>query len=148
VYPQGHGYPLASCSRVIEIAEDLRVPVVLPCRMIMTWNLPSLSMGEMLSVVQANRRVPFVVSGVNYEAMTLLSMKKKPENLYIETSCLQMWGATELLLEELGPERVLLGTGTPVQYAQSGTKNILDSRLTQKQKERVAASNARTLFRL
>jgi uncharacterized protein len=146
--PQHHGYPLANSSRVIEMAEDLRVPVVLHCRLIMTWNLPSLSMAEVLAFVQAHRGVPFVLSGVNYEAMAILSMRKKPENLYVETSCLQMWDAARLLLEELGPDRVLLGTGTPVQYAQSGTRNVLDSKLSHKQKQMVASSNARKLFRL
>ena len=148
VSPQYHGYPLANCSRVIEVAEDLGVPLVLSYRLILSWNLPTLGMGEVLSLVREHRRVSFVLSGVNYEAMTILSMKKPPANLFVETSCLQLWEGTRLLLESLGADRVLLGTGTPVQYARSATSNVLDSTLTPKQKERVASTNARRLFGL
>jgi predicted TIM-barrel fold metal-dependent hydrolase len=146
--PQHHGYPLANASRIIETAEDLRVPVVLTYRLIMSWNLPTISLGEVMSLVQENRKVNFVLSGANYDAAPILSLRKKPANLFIETSCLQMWDGARHFIEDLGPDRVLMGTGTPVQYAQSGTSNVLDSTLSVKQKKMVASSNARALFRL
>lgn len=146
--PQYHGYPLGNASRVFETAESLHVPVVIPLRMIATWNLPTLSMAEILSTVGRFPKVPFVVSGTNYEAMVVLSMENVPQNLHFESSCLQWWDAVKLLAGRLGTARILLGTGTPVQYAQSGIGNVLESSLSPTALPKVAASNAETLFHL
>jgi len=148
LYPQYHSFPLTNSEHILETAEDLRVPVVLPLRLVMSWNLPALSMGEMVSLAREYRRINFVFSGLDYEAAEILTLKKKPTNVYIETSCLQLWGAIPRLLEEPGGDRVLLGTGTPVQYAQSGVRNVLDSTPSDGQKAMVASKSARRLFRL
>ncbi|MDA4123159.1 MAG: amidohydrolase, partial [Thaumarchaeota archaeon] len=146
--PQYHGFALDDASNIADLAEDLRVPIVLPFRLILSWNLPTMSMGAVLSFVKAHPGVSFVLSGVNYDVVTLLYQHKVPENLWVETSCLQMWQGKERLIKYLGPKHVLLGTGCPVQYARSGVSNVVESTLPDKEKRMVASSNARELFRL
>ncbi len=146
--PQYHGYSLGEASAVADLAEELGVPVVLAYRMILSWNLPSISMGDVFAFAEANPKVSVVLSGANYEAISILYRKKPPSNLFVETSCLQMWEGKELLLEHIGTSKVLLGTGGPVQYARSGVSNVVDSTLPDKEKEMVASSNARKLFGL
>jgi len=148
IYPAYHGFPLANSATIIEAAEATGVPVVIPFRLIMNWELPTLSFAEIVSVVRASPKVPFVVSCLNYEAYALLSLRERPQNLHIETSCLQQESATEDFAALLGPDKVLLGTGTPAQYAQPGIQKILNSRLDEKQKAMVTHQNAARLFRV
>jgi predicted TIM-barrel fold metal-dependent hydrolase len=148
IYPQHHSFSLSDARKIYQLAEEVRVPVVICFRLIMSWSLPSLSIDEVLAVVRQYPKVKFVLSGFNYEILGVLLARLFPPNLYVETSGLQIAGGVEMLTQTLGPDHVMLGTGLPVQFPQSGIQKVLNAKLDRKQLEAVKWENAAALFKI
>jgi predicted TIM-barrel fold metal-dependent hydrolase len=146
LYPRNHGFSLTRATKIFEAAEELKVPVVIPFRLILAWNLPSLTIDEILPVLRQWPKVTFVLSCFNYELMGSMLLNEFPPNLYFETSGLQVVDGIEILNQTVGAERVMLGTALPVQIAQSGIQKVLKARVNKEQLEAIKWKNAAELF--
>jgi predicted TIM-barrel fold metal-dependent hydrolase len=146
IYPQHHSFSLSNAQNVYELAEKLDVPVVICYRLIMSWSLPSPSIEEVLALPPRYPKVKFVLSGFNYDIIGVLLARRFPPNLYVETSGAALDHGVEMLVEILGTDHVMLGTGLPVQYPQSGIQKVLHAKLDKKQMTAVTHGNAAKLF--
>jgi predicted TIM-barrel fold metal-dependent hydrolase len=148
LHPQHHGFNLSDAKRIYEVAEEQQIPVVIGFRLTMNWSLPALSLEDVLALAGNYPRVKFVVSGFNYEILGKLLAHLFPPNLYVETSGFQIVGGVEMLVEILGTDHVMLGTGLPLQFPQSGIQKVLNSKLSKDQSEAVKFRNTAQLFKI
>jgi predicted TIM-barrel fold metal-dependent hydrolase len=146
IYPIYHGFSLISAKEIYDVAEEFRVPIVVPYRLISSWALPSLAAEEAIATAKEYPKVTFVISGFNYEEVGNLLRHRYPKNVYAETSGLQVVDGTEILLDSLGDDHVMLGTGLPASNPRSGIQKVLRSGLDKKRLDAVAWGNAASLF--
>jgi predicted TIM-barrel fold metal-dependent hydrolase len=144
IYPLDHGYGLESASNIFHVAEDFRVPVVIPYRLAMTWSLPNIPVAEAISVARHFHRVTFVLSCFDYGILPSILLREFPKNLYVETSGFQM--GIELLTRGLNANHVLLGTALPVQYPQPGIQKVLNAQVNTEELEAIKWKNAAAIF--
>ena len=103
--------------------------------------------GEVLAVADRFPELKIIIGCVNYLELTgLIVGAKRLDNLLVETSGLQ--SGFEVLVESLGVEKVLLGTGMPVQYPSVGLTKVLQAEIPQDAKELILGRKAEKLLRL
>ena len=152
LFPAFHDYSLGAeplVNEALELAGDWRWPIVIPLRLVMCNWIPRTSAE---AVVEAARRYPhanFVAAGVHYAQVELLTraMGELP-NLYLEISCIQRTDAVPHLTSRVQAERVLFGTGQPIQMAGCNLVKLADERVEPSDKEAILRTNARRLFGL
>lgn len=146
LYPAHHGYKLRPdpvLDRVLEMASDFELVVVLPVRLIMNWGLPTVAMDQIAAMVARFPRCRFVLGGINYgEFQDALGLLRSHESVCIETSCFQTIDGMRLLVDTVGAERVLLGLGLPLQYPSPGLVKLTRSKLSDREKDLIASGNA------
>lgn len=147
--PAFHGYrpvPSPVLNAVLERAREAGVPVLLNFRLLMNWGFPHLPATEAMPLIERFRDVRFVLAGVNRvdfgAALDLASLG----DIYLETSCLQEFGAVAAAVARLGADRVLLGTGAPMQYPSCGLAKVAHARLDEEARAQVLGGNAARLF--
>lgn len=152
LYPQHHGYDLdvePLVGDICERAAELKMPVWLPVRVIMDWSLPVL---DVKAITRKAARFPatdFIVSGVNYgEFRPMLAGMAKSKNLYLELSGFQMLGGIERLVKDVGADKLLFGTGLPLQYPLCNTLKVGAADISADEQERIHHLNAERLLRL
>lgn len=152
LYPQHHEYDLEAEPSVAEIcakAAELGLPVWLAVRVIMDWSLPVLNVNTILRTARRFPDTDFIVSGVNYgEFRPLLAALSVSENLYVELSSFQMLGGIEQIVSLGGADKLLFGTGLPLQYPLCNTLKVDVAEITDEDKERLFCLNARRLFKI
>jgi predicted TIM-barrel fold metal-dependent hydrolase len=148
IYPQHHSFNISTATKIFEVAEEEKVPVVLAYRLIMSWAFPALSIDGVLAVAREYPKVRFVLSGFNYDILSVVLGRLFPANLYVETSGFQIVGGVETLVKTLGADHVMLGTALPVQFPQSGVQKVLNAKLGRESMEAVKWKNAARLFKL
>jgi predicted TIM-barrel fold metal-dependent hydrolase len=128
LYPKWHGYALASgpCLELIDRAAELGMVLSIPLRVEdprqRSWlvDVPDVPLDEIVTLVQARPRARFhLLNGNGYKNSPLgRSNNGLPDNYGIEISRLDVIlnDELELLLANLGPDRLLFGTGIPFNY--------------------------------
>lgn len=151
--PQFQTYHLLYEPFVDELCEEaasLSVPVQLPLRVLMNWGMPMLDLGWMVTIVERHPRTPWILTGLNYfhELRVGLALMRRFPSIHIETSCIQGFQAIAKVVQEMGSDRILLGTGLPLQNAAAGIQKIERARIGEADREAILAGNARRLLRL
>jgi predicted TIM-barrel fold metal-dependent hydrolase len=128
LYPKWHGYALASgqCLELIDRAAELRMIIAIPLRVEdprqRSWlvDVPDVPLDEIVALVQSRPRARFhLLNGNGYKNSPLgRGNNGLPDNYGIEISRLDVIlnDELELLLANLGPDRLLFGTGIPFNY--------------------------------
>jgi predicted TIM-barrel fold metal-dependent hydrolase len=152
LFPQHHRFRLDESpwlASILKMASKLAWPVLIPIRLMMNWGLPTLDVRTIGGIAAAYSHVQFIIGGVNYgELADALAVMNRYNNVAIETSCLQSLGGVKLLADEVGPERVLLGTGLPLQYPSAGLAKIEHAEISDRAKELILGLNAERLLGL
>ena len=152
LYPQHQGYSLtlnSAASTILETAQDLKLPVVLPVRVIMNWGLPELDAGTIETIVSRYPKLSFILSGVNYgETLWTFDLMNRFHNVSLEISGMQGFRAVDGCLKAVGSERVLFGTGLPLLYPACSVQKIEVATLTREQRYAISEGNARRLLDL
>ncbi|MBM3800860.1 MAG: hypothetical protein FJW26_00965 [Acidimicrobiia bacterium] len=152
LYPQHQNYSLtlhSATSTIFEAAEELKLPVVLPVRVIMNWGLPELAPATIETVVSRYPKVSFILSSVNYgETLWLFDFMRRYENVSLEISGLQGFRAVDSCLRAVGAERVLFGSGLPLLYPACSVQKLEVARLTREQRDAIAHGNAKRMLDL
>jgi predicted TIM-barrel fold metal-dependent hydrolase len=150
LYPQHQGYSLtlnSAAAGILETAQDLNLPVVLPVRVIMNWGLPELDAGTIGTIVAKYPSLPFILSGVNYgEMLWAFDLARRYRNLSLEISGMQGFRAIDGCLQAVGPERLLFGSGLPLLYPACSVQKLTVARLSQEQRYAISEGNARRLL--
>jgi len=103
----------------------------------MNWAMLVLNVSELEALVKNCAQSPIVASGINYgEFYTFLSLLKKYNHLYLETSCLQTRDFIERAAKFLRADKILMGTVYPFKTLDSKWQNIEASIFLRKTKRR------------
>ncbi len=153
LYPQHHSYhPLyeTSIEAVLEDAAQRGWPVMLPLRVIMNWGLPMIDIGVMAALITRHPRVNWILAGINYlfELQMAVSMMRRFERVHLETSCIMGFHAIAKIVQQVGAERLLFGSGSPLQNGAAVAAKIAHAEISDAAREAVFHSNARRLFSL
>ena len=147
LFPFYHGYRLRSdwapLGETLRAACALGCPVVIPLRLLMNWGFPTINVESVLKLAKEFGEGKFVVAGFNYGEFTdVVEGCKSSENIWLETSGLTMMRGVELLVEQLGPSRIVCGTAMPLQYPGCGLIKVREAFLPDEQKEMIFNRNA------
>ncbi|MCC7497096.1 MAG: amidohydrolase family protein [Bryobacterales bacterium] len=153
LFPQFHTYHLLYepfVDLLCEQAAALRIPVQLPLRVLMNWGMPMLDLGWMAAIVGRHPATPWILSGLNYfhELRVGLALMRRYPTVYLETSCIQGFDAIRKVVEEVGSDRLLFGTGLPLQNAAAGMAKVCHARISDAGREAVLGGNALRLLKL
>jgi predicted TIM-barrel fold metal-dependent hydrolase len=70
------------------------------------------------------------------------------DTVHLETSCIMGYEAVAKTVQQVGAERLLFGSGAPVQHGAAALSKVLHASLPDDQKEMIAGGNARRLLGL
>ena len=149
LFPQHQGYPLNGDYRaepVLAEAAKLGMIFMVHVRTIMNWGMFTYPVAEIAEFAGRYPQAKVIICGVNSEwGQAVTAMKKNP-NLLLETSCLQYLGKVAFFTQEFGVERVLFGSGIPLQYPHCGLIKITKAKITDQQRRDILGGNAQRLL--
>ena len=150
LFPHHHSYhPLYDgfVDTVLEDAAARRWPVLLPLRLIMNWGMPMLELAVIEALVERHPRVNWILSGINYlwELQLAVRLMRRIPSVYLETSCVMGYAAVEKLVEQCGAERLLFGSGAPIQHGAAALSKILHAAIDTNSKEQITSGTFRRL---
>lgn len=151
LYPQHHSYhPLYEqfVDAILEDAASRRWPVLLPLRITMNWGVPMLDLRLIEELVERHSRVCWILSGINYlhELQLAVSLMRRYATVHLETSCVMGYVAVAKLVQQCGAERILFGSGAPIQHGAAALSKILHARLSDRDREAILGENLRHLL--
>ncbi|MGQ9650518.1 MAG: amidohydrolase family protein [Phycisphaerae bacterium] len=146
LYPLFHSYPLDSefTNDVCRAAAGRRIPVMIPTRPIMNWRFKTVAIESIGALATRHPSTTFIISGPNYliEYRALVKVMKQCSNVHYEISCLQGFNSVANLVEQVGVDRVLFGTGAALNYPACNVAKLDHAELSPQQRETIAARNA------
>jgi predicted TIM-barrel fold metal-dependent hydrolase len=160
LYPRWHNYRLtdSSCLELVHAAAELRWPVSIPLRVEdrrqQSWlvDVPDVDHEEIAALVRSAPKASFILlNGSGYVSSSLgRKGSPLPANYAIEISSLTAVLANELgqLLETLGPDRLVFGTGMPFHYPDPALLKLEVLEAPADVKEKIRRLNAARLLGL
>lgn len=153
LFPQFHTYHLLYepfVDAVCEQAASLAIPVQLPLRVLMNWGMPMLDPGWIAAIVERHPKTPWILTGLNYfhELRIGLALMRRHATVHLETSCIQGFQAIRKIVEEVGSDRLLFGSGLPFQNVAAGLAKVTHAHISDADREAILAGNARRLLKL
>lgn len=116
-------------------------------------NLPAMIQARDIGIPSAvarslgSRKVPFILESVNFENMTeAISVMRKHENVLVDTRALRVPGALRFLVDQIGPDRVVFGSGCLRSSLASALGYVLDSDIPDESKAKILAGNIKRLI--
>jgi len=158
LYPNWHNYSLADkcCLDLIDAATALRMLITIPLRVEdyrqRSWlvDVKDVSLAEIVPLIKAKPQARFVLlNGIGYTASPLGQKNNNlPANYWIEISRLSALMGNEIgkLVEALGPDRIVFGTGIPFNAPDPSLMKIQVLQMSQKDKDRIFWENAAALM--
>lgn len=151
LYPVYHDYELTGGEEILEVllsrAAEWQWPVFIPLRLMMNWGLSVLPVAQVAGMLARFPHLTVILGGVNYgELQHARALLRAHPRVFLETSCLQRQGALEEIVAEIGVERLLFGTGLPLQNPGCEVAKIAHAALSEEEKVQVFEENARRLF--
>jgi predicted TIM-barrel fold metal-dependent hydrolase len=151
LYPIYHDYEVANGGDVLDslltYAAETSWPVFLPVRLMMNWGLPVLPVAQVAGMLARFPRLTVILGGINYgEVKHVLPLVRTYARVFLETSCLQLQGALERIAAEIGVDRLLFGTGMPLQNPGCEVARIAHAAFSETERAHIFAENARRLF--
>jgi len=150
LFPQHHGYRFDDdpiLAEILEVADARRLPLLIPVRVMGNWSMPTLDVRQIGELAGRFPDVQFIAAGVNYgEVRDTLSVMRRHPNVALETSCLQLHEGVKTFVERVGAERLLFGSGLPLQYPGAGLAKILHAEIGDAARELILGQNAQRLL--
>ncbi|MBN1492386.1 MAG: amidohydrolase [Phycisphaerae bacterium] len=153
LYPlllQGYSLQSAFANEVGRVAGELDLLVIVPTRPMMNFRFPTVAVEEIAALADRHPATSFLLSGPNYlsEFNGAIEAMHRCANLAFEVSCMQGFRAMERIVAAAGAERVLFGTGLPLQYPACNVAKLEHAALDTTTRAAVEAGNARRLLGL
>ena len=151
LYPAlAQGYSLGSpfADEMVAAAGELGIPVIVPTRPVMHFRFPPLPIEGVAALAGRHLQTDIILSGPNYlaEFTSAVDALRRCPNMTIEISCMQGFQGLARMVEAVGAQRVLFGTGLPLHYAACGIAKLDHTTLSDEQKKAVSWENARRLL--
>jgi len=158
LYPDYHGYRLgdSACTALIKAATERDLLLSIPMRVTdprqshWLFEVPTVDLADVVSLVKKHPEARFVLANGAGYAGSPLGQKDNglPPNYFIEISRLTAVMSAEIrrLMDALGKERVVFGTGMPMKSPEPPLVKVEVLRATKREKERVLWRNAKALL--
>lgn len=158
IYPKWHNYALADpcCAEMVAAATERKLPISIPLRVEdnrqRSWllDVPDVPVSEIVDLVQKHPDAKFVLlNGIGYSGSALgKNAKELPANYWIEISRLSAVMANEIggLLDQLGADRLVFGTGMPFKYPDPVLVKLEVLDISDEVREKVRSGNAASLI--
>ncbi len=160
LYPKWHNYQLSSpcCRELVDAATERGMVVSIPIRVEdnreRSWllNVPDVPLDEIVELVKAHPKARFILlNGLGYTGSPLGRKDNGlPANYAIELSRLSAVLGNEIgqLITNLGPERLMFGTGMPFNYPDPALVKLEVLDASEADKEKIRSQNAMAWLRL
>jgi len=160
LYPNYHNYSLsdACCRELVNLATERDLIVSIPIRQIdqrqRHWliEIPDVALADIAALVKAHPEAKFVlVNGSGFARSALGEADNGlPENYFIGISRLSAVMAAEIrvLMDNLGPDRLVFGTGMPFKYPDPALVKLEVLDATEEEKDAIRSGNAKRLLGL
>jgi predicted TIM-barrel fold metal-dependent hydrolase len=160
LYPRWHNYRLTdpACRDLVHAAADLSMVVSIPLRVEDrrqgSWlvDIPDVDREEVASLIQTFPNARFIlVNGSGYDASSLgRKASGLPSNYVIDIALLtaEVANETSRLIENLGDDRVVFGTGIPFHYPGPALTKMQVLRVDETVKERIRWRTAASMLRI
>lgn len=152
LFPAFHSYRLDSefMDDICRAAAERQAPVMIQTRIMMNWRFQAIPIDNVGTLIDRHPQTRFIVSGPNYliEFQGLVRVMKRCPNVWYEISCLQGFNAVRKLVDEVGQNRVLFGTGAVLNYPACNVSKLNGADLTAGQRRQIAWDNGSALFGL
>ena len=152
LYPAFHNYPTESefVDDICLTAAECQIPVIMPTRPMMNWRFNALPIDSVGSVAVRHPNTTIVLSGPNYlvEFQASVSLMKRCRNVFFDITCLQGFNSVARLVQEVGAERVLLGTGAALNYPACNVAKLDNADVTEAERNAIASENAARILGL
>jgi predicted TIM-barrel fold metal-dependent hydrolase len=150
--PTFHNYQLDDefVDDICRAAASCGIPVMIATRPMMNWRFQPVPLETIRAVTERHAGTTFLLSGPNYlvEFQALVRIMAQCDNVVVEISCLQGFGAVARLVREVGADRVLFGTGAVLHYAGCNVAKLDHAEIADQQRRAIAAENACRLLGL
>ncbi len=152
LYPLFHNYALegAFTDAVCRAAGERGLPVSIPTRPMMNWRFKTIDIAAIGAVVDRHPRTTFLMSGPNYlvEFQALVLLMQRCRNVVYEVSCVQGYDAVRSLVDRVGADKLLFGTGAVLHYPACNVAKLDGAKITGEQRRAIAGENALRLLNL
>jgi len=150
LFPAHHGYTLGRApdvEKTLNLAAGQGWPVLIPIRLIMSWWLPMTPVEDILDTVARHPSAQFIIASGSYgELEAMLRAMQAHENLYLDLSGLQSLDIMVELTTRGDPQRILFGSGQPLQMPECNLVKLNDARLDAETQAAILWANAARLF--
>lgn len=146
--PRYHNYKLndGTVDPFLDVAIKRKIPVIIPLCLSMNFNFPRVKMSEVSRLVNTYPEATYIIGKFSYEIEEVLRLMKQHSNIFVETSGLQLMYGIERLVEEVGAERILFGSGMPIQEVGPALAKIQKAEIKEEERELILEGNAVTLL--
>ena len=140
--PSRHEYKLDS-HKLSQVISWLDYEGIINISIRMTWrDAPQVDFDSITSIAKDYGDVHLIISGVNYtESPWLVKDMREVTNVLVEISLYQPLNGIKFLVDVLGEDRVLFGTGYPAQYPHCTIFKVLYSDINDEAKEAILYRN-------
>ena len=152
LFPQHHLYHLWNKSVLAGVMDEIgrsKLPLLIPVRMVMNQGMSVFDINEIGEFASQFPETKTIIAGINYgelrRSMELLNLH---ENLYVEISCLQAMEGVKQIVSTAGDDRILFGSGIPLQYPAMSLAKVTHADISQHQKEKIFNVNAKRLLNI
>jgi hypothetical protein len=146
--PHYHHYELNDeiIDPFLKAAIKRKVPVFIPLCISMNFNFPRIKMEDVYKLIDTYPEATCIVGKFSYEIEKISRLMKKNDNVLAETSGLHLMHGIERLVREVGADRLLFGSGMPIQEVGPGLAKIQEAEIKEEEKRLILGENAIRLF--
>ncbi|MGC9318940.1 MAG: amidohydrolase family protein [Armatimonadota bacterium] len=160
LYPNYHGYGLgdSACNELVAAAVEHELVVSIPIRQIdqrqRHWllEIPDVALEDVAELIDRHPNARFaLLNGIGFARSRLGQADSGlPDSYVLGISRLSALMASEIrqLLDNVGPERVALGSGMPFKYPEPALLKVEVLEATEEEKEAILAANAARLLEI
>lgn len=139
--PKEHGFKLTpwNTGELLTALEQKRVPVFI--------DGDQVELGNIQSLCETYPQLPVVLTRSGYRGVRMLyALLAQYENFYLEISSFLLYRGLEEVVEKFGAQRILFGTGMPIQDPAGAVTKLRYADITEEAKEMIAHRNLERLL--
>lgn len=157
IHPNYHGYSLENdtVSQFFKECSKKNVPVIIPLRIQdershhPSSKVPPIPAAQAVSVAKKNPSLKIIICNArSNEISGILTKADSLNNLYITFSWVQSLNFIEKAVRKVGCNRMLWGSNFPLNYMEPMLRQITESNIGDREKEKILAENARKIFQM
>lgn len=128
-------------SDILDELDSVNLPAMIQAREIGCPSALARSLGS--------RKVPFILESITFENMAeAVSVMRKYENVLVDTRALRVPGALRFLVDQIGSDRVVFGSGCLRSSLASALGYVMESDIPDESKAKILAGNIKQLVGL